>query len=308
MKTLGSHLSNSVSFIERVLWRTQQKNEVVPWDSPESEEMCEEHGCLKKIYPAGFNGEKQVRCDLCDLAEQREEVELKMRELRLDRMKAPLRLIPKKYSDLTLGNLFQRPCCQEQLVALQKLRDWGMLIYDRNYLMLTIAGELGCGKTEAACAMIGSFLRLDPPVECRYTTHYDLIREVTASWKKNAESSEAEVVRGYVEPYVLVIDDVAGVKGSGEDKEKQAAALVSLMETIIDARYLQGKKTVLIGNMPIIGGQVSKEALVALIGERGASRATDQGVTIRCQWPTQRKWAEKDAFEAAVARSGVQLC
>jgi hypothetical protein len=278
------------------------------WLPKPASEICPVHGIKKTIYLAGWDGETQVRCDSCDDEAQRAEVAAKLRELELHRIKCLLKLIPQKYASIMIGQLLQRPCCSGQLAALQKLSDWGKLVYHQSYLMLTIVGEMGCGKTEMACGLIGSFLRMNPPVQCRYTTCYDLSREVTATWRKSSECSEAEVVRAYIDPKVLVIDDVAGVKRNGEDKEKQAAALVALLETIIDARYLQGKKTVLIGNIPVVDGQVSKEHLVALIGERGASRATDNGVTIRCQWPTQRRWAEKDAFEADVASSGVQLC
>lgn len=270
----------------------------------ESDETCLKHGCKKKIYPAGWGGETQMCCDACDAEAEVAERYARQRELELHRIKCMLRTIPVKYSTLTIGQIIDRMNHPDHAAALVKLRDWGKLIFDQNFLMLVVGGEYGTGKTEMVCALIGSLLRLNMPVSCRYATCYNLLGEYKQAW--DGGGGESLILQSCLDPHLLVLDEVSGaVDKSGE--ERLAGAFVQRIENIIDSRYLAQKKTLIVGNFPIINGQISGDHLEKLIGKRGASRAQELGATIRCDWPSYRKWASPDCFARAVERSVVDL-
>ncbi|WP_417913695.1 ATP-binding protein [Candidatus Electronema sp. JM] len=219
-----------------------------------------------------------------------------VRALQLHRARCRAK-IPPKYADLTLGQLLQRPCPPEQAVALNKLANWGKLVTNPGFLNLTVIGDKGTGKTEMLSALLGSLVHIG--VDCKYTTCNDMLAKCKATWKSK-DMPESAVVAEYVQPKVLVFDEISGPDREG--LESLSTREIYLIETMIDERYQQQKKTVLAGNIKTM------EALIALVGERVASRAQEGGVLIVCNWPSHRKWARIEEFDEAVKKSGVQLC
>lgn len=262
----------------------------------EVDESCPIHNTPLKRYPAGYKGETQLRCDLCDDEQEEKDHAAKLRELRHHRLRC-IAKIPPKYSRITLKDIIGRKCNKEQKEALEKLEKWGRLVNQKEWPHLIVIGDKGTGKTEMLSALIASLVRID--ITCRYTTCCDLLAEIKSTYKSKTVT-ESSVKDEYMKPHVLIIDEISGpnrdVNETMSDRDQY------LIESLVDERYRSEKKTVFAGNIR------SMADFIALVGERVASRVQENGVAIVCNWPPYRKWADKASFEAAAEASGVILC
>lgn len=133
-------------------------------------------------------------------------------------------------------------------------------------------GRLGTGKTHLACAIVLAFL--DAGKTAFYVRVQDAVRRVKASWGRDAECTEREVMGRMTDPDLLVIDEI-GVQ-FGTDFER------NLIFDIIDTRYGNRKPTILLSNL------TTKET-TAFVGERVIDRMTeDGGMVIPFDWESHR--------------------
>lgn len=96
-----------------------------------------------------------------------------------------------------------------------------------------------------------------------------------SSWNKNAEESEEQVMRTYIAPNLLVIDEIGVQFGSEAEK-------IILFE-IINERYEAMKPTILISNL-------SQQELGAYVGERIVDRMREGGgAMIAFDWESYRR-------------------
>lgn len=132
-------------------------------------------------------------------------------------------------------------------------------------------GKLGTGKTLLACNIVDSFIRKYQK-QAVYSKFFRLISEIKDSW--NTKMPTLDVVDRYVMPYLLVIDEVG--MGFGSETE------LIYISQIIDDRYTSGKKTILCGN-------VDKNELKKVIGDKAYRRMVDNYVLIAFNWERYSK-------------------
>lgn len=99
----------------------------------------------------------------------------------------------------------------------------------------------GSGKTRM-CAAIANEL-IAKGVRVKFTTGSDILESFRESYDKEKGESEAQVLRRYVEPAVLIIDDL-GQTGANNWRN-------NMFFNIINRRYEQGKVTLYTSNAPL---------------------------------------------------------
>ena len=97
--------------------------------------------------------------------------------------------------------------------------------------------EKGSGKSRLASTISNELVELG--VRNKYASASSMLSEIQASWDdKNV--SEANIIRKYIEPRLLIIDDVGAKSGQQWMNEK--------FFQIIDSRYQQNKPTIITSN------------------------------------------------------------
>lgn len=125
---------------------------------------------------------------------------------------------------------------------------------------LIIAGNPGTGKTHLAIGVIKKLINLG--LYCRYTTVGDLFSSVKSTYNNGALATEDEIAESYIQPSVLVIDEV-GMSQMTKFED-------GLMYRIINGRYERGKATIAISNQHI-------DDLKIALGDRLVDRLRENG-------------------------------
>jgi DNA replication protein DnaC len=137
---------------------------------------------------------------------------------------------------------------------------------------MVFSGKVGTGKTHLACAILreivarpftdGEDWRSDEWHSVRYTTVSEFIRSIRATWN-NPEVREADAIRKFTRPHVLVLDEVG--RQFGSDAEKMQ------IEELLDLRYQDMRPTIVCTNVG------DKSQLAQFLGERGLDRLRENG-------------------------------
>ena len=126
----------------------------------------------------------------------------------------------------------------------------------KNHLSIAIVREAieKCGKT----ALITKVRKLD--------------RAIKEAWRNDGYESAA--IKKFIEPYILVIDEVGLQRGSETE-------MLHLAE-VIDERYEAMKPTILCGNLTLA-------ELTGIIGDRAIDRFREGGHIVLFNWESYRK-------------------
>lgn len=136
---------------------------------------------------------------------------------------------------------------------------------------LIMVGGVGTGKTLLASAMLDSLVDRH---RCEMIKVIDLIRYLKATWKKDSESSEQDIIDYYTKLDLLILDEVGSQFGSDTEK--------LFIFDVIDGRYQDMKPTILISNLDI-------EGVKDCIGERCVDRLREGGGSmIAFNWESSR--------------------
>lgn len=156
---------------------------------------------------------------------------------------------------------------------------------------LVFTGQPGTGKTLIAMSMVkkivevcvdsveiksdlGIFQWGRAPV-CKYVNVYDLFTEIKATYRKDSNESEMDILRHYTDPQLLILDEI-GVQ-NGTDYES------NMLFRVINKRYEDMKSTILISNL-------SEGELTEYIGHRTIDRFYENhGAVFVFNWESARK-------------------
>lgn len=133
--------------------------------------------------------------------------------------------------------------------------------------ILVLYGKRGNGKTRMAAelaAMVG---------QSRYRTAMRFFLEVRATFKKNSEKSEIEIIDDLVGASVLILDEIQE-RGETDFEDR-------LLTHVIDARYAAMRPTILIANL-------TKQELAESLGASIVDRARENGKSIEFNWESFR--------------------
>ena len=141
---------------------------------------------------------------------------------------------------------------------------------------LVMCGRPGTGKNHLALAIAQHVIK-NYEASALFTSAMRIARAYKSTWSKTSELTEAEVIRVYTTPDLLIIDEI-GVQ-FGSDSEKM------ILFEIINNRYESMRPTILISNLP-------KDELSKFIGERVIDRMNDGGgCTLTFTWDSYRSRA-----------------
>lgn len=135
---------------------------------------------------------------------------------------------------------------------------------------LLILGPVGTGKTQLACA-IANVLKATMSVRIVEARH--ILRDFRKAWDA-IDGRESEVWNRYIEPRVLVLDDVGAGRASDNDKDR-------ISELLCD-RYADDKPTIVVSNL-------DQKVFKAEVGDRAYSRLRHDGTLIRLIGDDRRK-------------------
>jgi DNA replication protein DnaC len=107
---------------------------------------------------------------------------------------------------------------------------------------MLVVGDVGVGKTHLACAIGNALLHRGNTVV--YCTISEFFSFVKASWKSR-DSEEIEVIQRFVEPDMLILDEI-GVQSGSDWEDVQ-------MTTLFDARSRQCRPVIGLSNLDING-------------------------------------------------------
>lgn len=139
--------------------------------------------------------------------------------------------------------------------------------------MVALVGYRGNGKTQLAVDVILD--RIDAHLSpCLFTTAVGFFLELRGTYGRDSKLTERQVFSKYLDPDLLVIDEI----GKRSESEWENNMLFELL----NSRYNELKDTILIDNR-------SKQHFIATIGPSIADRMNETGGIIECDWESFRK-------------------
>lgn len=150
---------------------------------------------------------------------------------------------------------------------------------------LLLLGNVGTGKTHLAAAIADQIIRSGGTA--LYRTVYGILQYVKASFDRDSEYNESQAFAAFIEPDLLIIDEVGATKTS--EFEQQT------IFNIINGRYEQQVPTIVISNL-------MPDELVSAMGERSVDRLREGGGIAQVfTWGSARK---KITFEDPPVKPG----
>lgn len=145
-----------------------------------------------------------------------------------------------------------------------------------NGVSLILCGGPGTGKTHLGCGVANELLKQG--FTALYTTATGLVRDIRATWAKDSERTETDVIKAFIAPDLLIIDEIGVQVGSADEK-------IRLFD-VINARYEQVKPLLIISNLDVKG-------VVEYLGERAADRLRENGgQALAFTWGSYRRNAQ----------------
>jgi DNA replication protein DnaC len=241
--------------------------------------VCKTHGAYAALIRK--NAETASGCPTCaaeqrlrDDQEEQRAMYARIAEQRLER-KLGASLIPRRF----LGKNFAdfRADTSDQKANLAKCVEYAenfpQHMEDGRCIVMT--GTPGTGKTHLATAIAG-FVIVNHKATAVYRTVGGILQFVKGSYGDKAEYTEAEAFASFVEPSLLIIDEVGATKPT----EFELATLFA----VINGRYEEQLPTIVISN-------IDAKELGTVLGDRSVDRLREgRGIGL--------------VFEGASARSG----
>jgi DNA replication protein DnaC len=212
-------------------------------------------------------------CPQCEREREEHWKALQIEEARqLHEQRLSAAAIPLRFADASFDNYEAKTESQRRIVR-------GAISYGMNFedhfaagRCMIYSGKVGTGKTHLACAILRDIIARpfgDPaqaktakwhPV--RYATVSGVIRAIRETWN-NSELREADAIKKFTRPHLLVLDEVGRQFGSDAEKTQ--------IEEILDMRYQEMKPTIVCTNVG------DKGQLTTFLGERGFDRLRENG-------------------------------
>ena len=133
-------------------------------------------------------------------------------------------------------------------------------------------GGVGTGKTHLAVCICKALC--DKGIGCKISTVTKIIREVRSSWKNKTSETEQDIINSYLDPRLLVIDEIGSQYGTDSER-------ITVNE-IINDRYEMMLPTILIGN-------VTMSELTDIMGARVLDRVAHNGMQLVFDWKSYRR-------------------
>lgn len=163
-----------------------------------------------------------------------------------------------------------------ELQTLDSSGKWGRTFFvlkgklQRGFLT-ALAGGRGCGKTQIGVELLK--LTAEAERSALYCSAIEFFIDIKATYRKDADRTEKDVIASYRKPSLLVIDD-AGRRAETDWEDR-------MLFELLDKRYDDLSDTLLISNQ-------TTEDFLASIGPSLSSRMEETGGIINCDWASFR--------------------
>ena len=137
---------------------------------------------------------------------------------------------------------------------------------------IALVGNRGNGKTQMAVELMR--IVTGKLLPAKFTTAISFFMAIKAAYRKDATQTEADVLKSFQRPNLLVIDEI----GKRSDSEWEN----NLLFELINRRYNDLTDTLLLDNRP-------KSEFIQSIGPSLASRMQETGGIIECNWQSFRE-------------------
>ncbi|MFT8210878.1 MAG: ATP-binding protein [Symbiopectobacterium sp.] len=248
----------------------------------ERKAICDRHGMFKqrcrKMSIHGKGIETKTECPACltEKLSQLQQAEVEQ-EKQCNRYNIQIIMdnfnLPARFADVTLDNY--EPVNPDAARCLKLCNAYATHWPERLKRGggLVMCGKPGTGKNHLALAIAKHVIN-EHQSSALFTTVLRIAREFKSTWSKNTECSEADVIKRYTQPDLLIIDEVGVQFGSEAEK--------MILFEVINTRYESRKPTILISNLAL-------NELAGFIGERVIDRMNDGGgCTLTFTWGSYR--------------------
>ena len=150
-----------------------------------------------------------------------------------------------------------------------------------------LTGPRGTGKTQMGVELMAERISeavenhllteryfLAPPLPALYSLVMDFFIELKSTYNRNTLKTEEQVMDKFTKPRLLVLDEFT-IRGETKWED-------DVLFSMIDKRYQAQKDTLLIANL-------KPEEVVPSLGASNASRLTECGGIIHCNWKSFRE-------------------
>ncbi len=241
-------------------WGFNAGNEaILPTRQPEYR-YCEHHGRFA-ISQADTQGVVRYRPPLCPVCAAE----------RVSRRLLDSAAIPARYRVCDFGNYHAETPAQE--AALRICREYAEH-FEQNAAEgrgLILQGNHGTGKNHLAAAIARTVLSLGRTI--LLATVRETVSRIRETWRGDAEPSEREIICGFAEVDLLILDEVG--RQYGTDSER-----IHLFD-IIDRRYREMRPTIILSNESCAG-------IEACLGRAAYDRLCHHVTIVQLHWPSYR--------------------
>ena len=259
-------------------------------DAPTETRQCETHGEYTSVgrHLARLNYTRWSRCPVCaaaDEAAMKAKHEREAAEERAARLAKLLKLsgMPKRFHGKDFDGY--QADAPEQVAALTVCREYaeGMGSHVKTGASLILSGKPGTGKSHLAAAVMHAAMDGGRRT-VQYVTCMDLVRAVRATWRRDSERTEDDVLRLFGEEVDLLVVDEVGVQYGTEGEQ-------TILFDVLDRRYREMRPTILISN-------TGKAQFQAFVGDRVFDRLREVAQWVTFGWDSHRPAARAAAQEA----------
>lgn len=250
-------------------------------------DVCEIHGEYESTAQEIMGRTFATSCPECEAereAKQKADDEKRLRAARERRVEelAQGALIPKRFQGYGFDDY--QPANNKAAKIKAACQRYAERFEDRLQMGggLVLCGKPGTGKTHLACAIANHVMREFFRVPL-FTSVTKMSRAVKATYTPKSDRTEAQVIRSFVDPDLLILDEVGAQRGTETE--------LLLAQEIIDERYQDVRPTILISNLP-------ESELGRYIGDRAIDRMYEGGGAILAfDWDSYRRSGRSRRFE-----------
>jgi len=140
-------------------------------------------------------------------------------------------------------------------------------------LLCALVGVRGSGKTQLGVELAKEAMRRGRTARFSSTTKF--LMEIKATYRKDSERTEIQVLREFSVPGILILDEI-GRRGETDWEDR-------LLFELLNDRYNEIRDTILIGNYE------NAAKFSEAVGPSLVSRINETGGVIECNWPSFRE-------------------